>query len=210
MSEPFIGQVELYGFNFVPENWSSCQGQLIGVAAEQAMFSLLGNAYGGDGRTNFALPDLRGRLAMSYGNGIGSQYHYNIGQQAGSESQTLDLTELASHTHHALFTPNPGSLQIELSATTDGGDNPSPSDGAYLATTTVQSGGPDKPELIYRSEAPSSGSKVSLGGPIAATTHYEGNVTVGDTGNSVPFSIMHPSLVMNYSIAMRGLYPSRS
>ncbi|MCJ8273441.1 MAG: tail fiber protein, partial [Psychrosphaera sp.] len=76
MAEPFIGEVDLYGFNFVPQNWAECAGGIIAISANQALFALLGTAYGGDGRTSFALPDLRGKLALSMGNHPGSQYDW--------------------------------------------------------------------------------------------------------------------------------------
>jgi microcystin-dependent protein len=93
MSEPYLGEVRLLGFGFAPRGWALCDGQLLAIAQNQALFSLLGTTYGGDGRTTFALPDLRGRAPLHFGNGIA------LGQSGGSEAVTLALVEMPAHTH---------------------------------------------------------------------------------------------------------------
>ncbi len=87
-SEPFIGELDIYGFNFAPRGWATCDGQLLPINQNQALFSLLGTMYGGNGQTNFALPDLRGRAALHAGQGVGLS-NYTQGQQAGTETQTI-------------------------------------------------------------------------------------------------------------------------
>jgi len=103
MSDPFLGQVTMVGFNFAPRGWTLCQGQLLPISSNQALFSLLGTIYGGDGRTTFALPDLRGRTAIHWGaNGI------NIGNKSGSPSVNLNVNQIPAHTHSALMRANTG------------------------------------------------------------------------------------------------------
>lgn len=87
-SDPFVGELNLFGFNFAPKGWATCDGQLLPINQNQALFSLLGTTYGGDGRTNFALPDLRGRAALHAGQGPGLS-NFTQGQQGGTEAQTI-------------------------------------------------------------------------------------------------------------------------
>lgn len=96
--EPFLGQLALFGFNFVPRGWAACNGQLMSIAQNSALFSLLGTTYGGDGVTTFGLPDLRGRLPMNFGQGPGLP-DYQIGETGGSPSVALTVANLPSHNH---------------------------------------------------------------------------------------------------------------
>lgn len=96
--EPFIAQIVMFGGNFAPRGWAFCDGQLLSINQNQALFSILGTTYGGDGRTTFALPDLRGRVAMHRGNGPGLS-SYSLGQRGGAETVRLTQHEMPSHTH---------------------------------------------------------------------------------------------------------------
>jgi microcystin-dependent protein len=98
MSEPFIGQIMLVPYNFAPRGWAFCNGQLLSIAQNTALFSLLGTTYGGNGQTTFALPDLRGRAPISSGQGPGLQ-NYDLGQVGGSETQTLTASQMPLHNH---------------------------------------------------------------------------------------------------------------
>ena len=98
MSEPFISQIQTFGFNYAPPGWAMCHGQLLEITKYQALFSLIGTTYGGDGRTTFGLPDLRGRLALHQGNGPGLTPRI-IGQKGGAESITLTKETIPPHTH---------------------------------------------------------------------------------------------------------------
>jgi microcystin-dependent protein len=98
MSEPFIGQVTMFAGNFAPRSWAFCEGQLLPINSNQSLFSLLGTIYGGDGRTTFALPDLRGRTPISPGPGPGLPSN-NLGQRGGAANVTLTTAQLPSHTH---------------------------------------------------------------------------------------------------------------
>jgi microcystin-dependent protein len=97
---PFIGQIQPFGFNFAPVGWAFCNGQLLSIAQNQALFSLLGTMYGGDGRTTFGLPDLRGRVPIGPRNGPGLS-NYALGQKGGVETVTLTVNQLPSHNHAA-------------------------------------------------------------------------------------------------------------
>ena len=119
MSEPFVGQVIAVGFNFAPVGWALCQGQLLPISQNAALFSLLGTTYGGDGQSTFGLPDLRGRAALGMRQGSGLQ-PYVMGQPGGVESVTLTANQFASHTH---------ALQAAATATTA-----TPGSGVVLGT----------------------------------------------------------------------------
>lgn len=93
MSEPFLSEIRIMSFNFPPRGWAQCNGQLLPINQNQALFSLLGTTYGGDGRVNFALPDLRGRVPFHMGGG------YSLGQRGGEETHTLSTAEMPTHTH---------------------------------------------------------------------------------------------------------------
>lgn len=98
MSEPFLGEVRMVGFNFAPRSWAFCDGQILPINQNQSLYSLLGTTYGGDGRTSFALPDLRGRTPIHKGEG------HNIGQKAGAETVSLTQAEMPAHKHGAVAT----------------------------------------------------------------------------------------------------------
>src|SRR3979409_2356722 len=100
MSQPFMGEIKIISWNFAPKGWAFCNGQLLPINQNQALFSLLGTTYGGDGRVNFALPDLRGRVPIHAGGG------FTLGQRAGEESHTLIVAELGAHTHPVTASSN--------------------------------------------------------------------------------------------------------
>src|SRR5208337_4491565 len=96
---PFLGQITLFPFNFAPHGWALCEGQLLPISQNTALFSVLGTTYGGNGQTDFALPDLRGRVVMSFGQGPGLS-PYVQGQVGGAETQTLTTQQMPSHSHN--------------------------------------------------------------------------------------------------------------
>lgn len=132
MDEAFYGMIAMFGFNYPPKNWAFCDGQLVAITQNTALFALLGTYYGGDGRSTFALPDLRGRVPVGIGDS-GVLTPYSIGQTAGAENVVLIPQNLPSHTH-------------TINATTDAGTTASP-EGAYFANT----GGMDKEYKIASS-----------------------------------------------------------
>jgi len=121
MSDPFIGEVRMFGGNFAPRNWALCDGQLLAISQNTALFSLLGTTYGGDGTTTFALPDLRGRVPIHAGSGPGLTPR-NLGVKVGTEYEYLNITQVA-HTHNILSYSNTG-----------GSNSPS---GNYFAKSSV-------------------------------------------------------------------------
>lgn len=103
MATPFIGEIVMFGGNFAPRSWAFCQGQLLSIAQNTALFSILGTTYGGNGQTTFALPDFRGRVPLHPGQGPGLS-PYVLGQQGGQETVTLLITQMPAHNHTAVMT----------------------------------------------------------------------------------------------------------
>jgi microcystin-dependent protein len=185
MSEPFIGQILYVGFNFAPRGWATCDGQLLSIAQNTALFSLLGTTYGGNGQTTFALPDLRSRVPVHQGQGPGLS-PYVIGQQAGSESVTLTTGQLPAHTHTAT-----------LNAATNKATAQSPTAGALLAKS-VDLGAVNALPNIY---VPST---------VTPTTVALGGLTVNPAGSSQPVPVLQPYLTLTAIIALQGIFPSRN
>ena len=170
--EPFLGMIALFGFNFAPRGWAFCNGQLLSIAQNNALFALLGTIYGGDGRTTFALPNLQGRVPIHFGQGSGLS-NYQIGQVGGVESATLLISNMPAHNH-------------TLNAVSELGGTSAP-EGAFLGNT----GALDR-------EYKTSGTGVVMNAGA-----------IGTNGGSQPFSIIQPYLVVNYCIALQGIFPSR-
>ncbi|MEM6455610.1 MAG: tail fiber protein [Acidobacteriota bacterium] len=114
MSEPFVGEVRMFAGNFAPRGWAFCDGQLLAVSQNDALFSLLGTIYGGDGRTTFGLPDLRGRIPIHPGSGPGLSPR-RLGAKSGSENETLTVNQLPSHSHTLQATNNPATEEAPQS-----------------------------------------------------------------------------------------------
>lgn len=179
----FMGTIMPFGFQFTPRGWQPCNGQTMPISQNSAMYSLLGTTFGGDGQTTYGLPDLRGRVGISQGQGPGLS-PYTMGEKAGTETVTLTSGQMPMHNHGltastaAATATAPGAT--ELLAAPNGED-------ANLGAVTVK---------MY---APAGGAMVALS-PTSTTV----------SGSSQPFSIMQPFLVLNYQIAMEGIFPSRN
>lgn len=184
--EPFLGQVMLFAGNFAPRGWAFCNGQLMSIAQNTALFSILGTTYGGDGITTFALPDLRGRSPVAWGQGPGLS-PIDIGEKAGTESVTLALGNMPIHTHPA--TP-------ALTAAQPASNHPGDTDTPGPTTVPAAAGG----NTIYSNNDPDTSFK---GGPVS------GSINVGTAGGSQPFANRSPYLAMSYVIALEGIFPSR-
>jgi microcystin-dependent protein len=182
MSEFFVGQVMMAGFGFAPKFWAQCNGQLLPISQNQALFSLLGTQFGGNGTTNFALPDLRSRTPIGYASSVDPSWQppaVQIGQSAGVENVTLLSTNLPTHTH-------------SVNASTANGDNRI-AGGRVFATSTNAGGSP--PNLY----AASSGALVPMN-----------PATVSPSGGNQPHPNIQPYSTINFCIALQGIYPSRN
>jgi Microcystin-dependent protein len=181
MSEFFIGQIMLTGFVFAPKYFAQCNGQLLPVNQNQALFSLLGTRFGGNGTTNFALPDMRGRTPVGYGPSADPNWQPAVapmGQAAGAEAVTLVTDNLPAHTHL-------------MDCSSANGDNRAPS-GRLFANNVASSG---TARALYA--AP--GAMV----PLAQST-------VAKAGGDQPHPNLQPYTTINFCIALSGIFPSRS
>src|SRR4051812_32253713 len=133
-TEPFIGEIKLLGFNFAPRGYMTCQGQILSIAQNTALFSLLGTTYGGNGQTTFGLPDLQGRFPLSQGQGPGLP-PYNMGQVAGTTNVTLTINQMPIHNHVAVS-------QTVLKASSDGALSNDPTD-RYTGPTAIYTNAAD-------------------------------------------------------------------
>lgn len=173
MSQPFVGQVMMAGFNFAPKGFAFCDGRLLSIAQNQALFSLLGTTYGGDGITTFALPDLRGRVSNHFGQGPGLN-NYVQGEKIGTENVTLLVNNLPPHNH------------IAIAGTGGGLETPM---GNYPGTDT-------------------SGNAAQF---YTNTTNTAMNAQmIANAGGSQPHNNMQPYNVINFCIALQGIFPSRN
>jgi len=173
MSEPFLGELRLVPYNFAPRGWLACNGQVLSIAQNTALFSLLGTTYGGNGTTTFNLPDLRSRVPIHVGQGNGLS-SYSLGQIGGEEAVTLNETQMPQHNHL-------------VQANNLNGDTMSPN-GAVLARAHKV--------LRYASS------------PDGNTFMNEATVT--PAGQSLPHDNVPPYLVLQWIIAMEGIFPSRN
>lgn len=181
-TEPFIGEIKILGFNFAPRGYMTCQGQILSIASNTALFSLLGTNYGGNGQNTFGLPDLQGRMPIGQGQGSGLP-NYVLGENGGATSVSILTSNMPAHNHAAT------GITVNMPVSTGGGDVASP-DGAYLADTGV--------EVL---------SSISTPGKNYGALTVAG--ATGIAGSSIPISVMNPYLVINYSIATEGIFPSR-
>ena len=143
MSEPFLAEVRIVGFNFAPRGWAFCDGQILPINQNQSLYSLLGTTYGGDGRTSFALPDLRGRAPMHPGT-VGDGSTVSQGQKSGEESVSLTAAEIPQHSHDLSGASSAGNSPIptgNVLASYTGGYAPSGSAATSLASPTGNTGG---------------------------------------------------------------------
>lgn len=168
MGTPFLGEIKIISWNFAPRNWAFCNGQFLPINQNQALFSLFGTMYGGNGQTTFALPDLRGRVPVHLGGG------FTQGETAGQEFHTVTQSELPQHLHV---------LQASSSvATTD-----TPDSSALLGSSA--------PNDLY-----TGASNLTPMGPTSVTS----------VGGSQPHENRHPFLVLNFIVALTGVFPSQS
>ncbi len=166
MAEPFLSEIRIMSFGFPPKGWALCDGQLLPINQNQALFSLLGTTYGGDGRVNFGLPNLQSRVPIHMGSG------HTLGERGGEQAHTLSIAEIPTHVHPAFASK----------AATGGNANPA---GAFL-------GGGNN---VYHA-------------PTNLTSLTPGSVA--NVGGSQAHLNMQPFLVLNFSIALQGIFPSQT
>jgi microcystin-dependent protein len=165
MSNPYLGEIKIISWNYAPKGWSFCDGQLLPINQNQALFSILGTTYGGDGRQTFGLPDLRGRAPIYVGNG------HVLGEKTGEENHTVNISEMPAHNHL-------------VSASSANPDQGSPAGNEWASQASSYS-------------------------TLAANTALNPSA-ITSIGGSQPHSNMQPYLVLNFVIALQGIFPSRN
>jgi len=177
--DPFVGEIRAFPFAFAPKDWALCNGQLMAITSNTALFSILGIAYGGDGKSTFGLPNLQSRVVVGAGQG-GPLTPWGLGQVAGSDSVTILATEMPMHNHQITGMNNPGTALV-------------PDDSSYLSRDVR--GGSGVIQYMQTSATPS-----TLMAPN----------TLGVSGGTQAHENRQPFLVMNYCIALRGVFPPRN
>lgn len=173
MSQPFLAEIKIISWNFAPKGWAFCNGQLLPINQNQALFSLLGTTFGGNGQTNFALPDFRGRIPIHVGQG------HLLGEAAGKEFHTVISNEMPAHNHL-------------VSASTSSGNS-----------KFIEQSAPSASKNILAN------SGVSIYGPPSNLASLEPS-SITNAGGSQPHENRQPFLVLNFIIALQGIFPSRN
>lgn len=181
-ADPMLGDMMQVGFNFCPRGWALADGQILPINTNQSLFSLLGATYGGDGRTSFALPDLRGRSPIGYGTGNTSLPTYAWGERGGRQTNTMTTSTMPAHNHPV------NASNTQATKFGPGGD--------YLADPANNDLAEDL--LIYSDSTNVAAQRVMK------------NTMLTQTGSGQAFSVLEPFLVTNWCIALEGLFPSRN
>ena len=198
MSEVYVGQIRQGGWNFAPFQNAMCNGQLMAISQNAALFSLLGTNFGGNGTSTFGLPDLRGRVMIHQGTLAGGS-QYVVGEIAGTENASVLSSNMPQHTHTATFT---STSTLNVSGAQPKASLQAPVAAAQLGHSDDRAGIGALPAIYC---PPGTATTVSLGGLNVA-----GNVTVQPTGNSLPISILNPFTTVTAIIALFGIFPSRN
>lgn len=180
--QPFIGEIQIFAGNYAPFGWAICNGSLLSISQYDALFSLIGTTYGGDGVTTFALPDLRGRIPVHQGQGPGLSY-YVIGQTGGTEIVTLTTAQIPSHSH---------AQTITLPVSSALGDKDTPENNYFTVNPS------------RASEFSANPSNATMGSVLTVSGHSD------ISGCSEPHENRMPYLAINYIIALYGIYPSQN
>lgn len=191
--EPYIGQIQPYAFGFTPRGWAFCDGQLLSIATNTALFSLMGTTYGGNGQTTFALPDLRGRSIVHPGTGPGLS-NITWGEVGGTEAMTLTQGNMPMHAHALVD----GMANVTtVVSTTNNGNNANVTDNGANGLGT----GGSMPEIFRESPTAGADSMAGVHSSISGSTSI--------AGGSQPFGIRNPFVGIYMSIALVGIFPSR-
>ena len=194
MSEPFIGEVRMFGGNFAPEGWAFCEGNIIAIVQSQALFSIIGAYYGGDGRTTFGLPDMRDRVVIGAGTGPGLTPR-SLGQKMGASTVTLTQEQLPTHIHAVDHTE----ADFQMKVINQNGVNHQPQNNDHIG---ICYGDETQKQADWYSE--SDDNLTYLGGVSAS-----GSVTVAPAGGGLSHNNEQPVQGVNYIIALTGYYPPR-
>ena len=203
MSDPFVGEIRMVGFSYAPRGWAPCDGRLLPIQQNSALFALLGVTYGGDGVTTFALPDYRGRGPVGMGNGPGLTPMVQ-GEKSGTESVTLSSLQMPIHTHVATTTAtatSTGTFQVAGASS-----NPSATPSTTNNVLSASGGGPGS-ATVWSDQLTS---PVTLSNPETIDTTLNVNVTLQSAGGSQPVGLRNPFLGTNFIIATDGIFPSRN
>lgn len=193
--DAFLGTVLAWAPTFAPRNWAYCNGQLLSISSNTALFSLLGTNYGGDGQTTFGLPDLRGRAVIGFGQGPGLS-NYAQGTKGGSESVTLNTQQMPAHIHSAQLS----SLSVQPVYSTDNAARDTPQQGDVPAKVGLPDGREFIPQNAYSDNSNTvNGASNSVGGEIQITS----------TGGGQPHENRQPYQVISWIIALQGIFPPR-
>lgn len=199
--EAYIGSITMFGGNFAIRNWAFCNGQIEAISQNQALFSILGCTFGGDCRTSFGLPDLRGRVPTNAGTGPGLPT-YSLGQRIGTTTHTMTALEMPAHTHTGTITTPTTYLGTIKAKTGPGGATADPTD------ATLRNSGAD----IYTSSAENA--TMASGGvavtPEAIAPNNYGSIVTNSSGSSQSFSLMQPTLAVHFLICLFGIFPPRN
>lgn len=210
-TDNFIGAVCVVAGPYCPNDSKPAEGQLLTIQSYTALFAVLGNAYGGDGRVNFKLPDLRGRIPAGVGTLAGTTYTVQRGQSLGADLTTLTVANLPAHTHTATYTPPavPGGLTVAANWQVDGA-TVTTADGSNIPTTTKNILGGNGASSTMWEATPAAASLLPISGVSVPTQGgISGNVVNGAAGGGSPQSMIPPALVMQYCIVTTGLFPPR-
>ncbi len=199
--DPFMAQLLLWPMNWAPSYWAQCDGRSMNIAQNSALYALLGITFGGNGTTNFNLPDFRGRVPIGLGIRPGTSINYNIANIGGNESMALSIANLPTHTHTAAVSTTPISVTIKASPAA-GTDNVPGTNGS--TTLAASMAGRAAGSTIYNNQAPT----------VAMNTANDisGGVTTvvnAVTGNGAAFDNRMPYLAVNFIIALSGIFPTR-
>ncbi|QNH06052.1 phage tail protein [Pseudomonas sp. B11D7D] len=201
MSDPFLGEIRMVGFNFAPRGWATCQGQIMAITQNSALFALLGTIYGGNGQSTFGLPNFSGRSPVGQGNGPGLT-PVTIGEMAGSENITMTINQMPMHTHGATASAPTGTAQVAIPAATTGTTQATPSTGTVLGPIAAAG----RAGTLY-----CTGAADSTLAPFNSTVNVQApTVTVATAGGSQPVPLRNPYLGTNFIIALEGIFPSRN
>lgn len=196
----FMGSIMSFAFPFAPVNWALCSGQTFDISQYEALYMVLGTTYGGDGVQNFGVPNLMGRMPMGQGQGPGLSLR-QIGQFQGNEKTTLQTANIPAHSHATtssikatttITLANPGTAQTAAPSDTN----------AWIGA--AETSGLGSANIFANAQGASSALQQGI------TNTLTGNITLTPTGNGFPLDLANPALVLNFSIALLGIFPSQS